>query len=42
MVDKFEKATGQKLEITNPYKQFRLVAGSAGTGIAFIEGKKVL
>lgn len=40
MVDKFEKATGQKLEITNPYKQFRLVAGSAGTGIAFIEGKK--
>lgn len=40
MVDKFEKATGQKLEITTPYKQFRLVAGSAGTGIAFIEGKK--
>ena len=40
MVDKFEKTIGQKLEITNPYKQFRLVAGSAGTGIAFIEGKK--
>lgn len=40
MVDKFEKTIGQKLEITNPYKQFRLVAGSVGTGIAFIEGKK--
>lgn len=28
MVDKFEKATGQKLEITNPYKQFRLVVSA--------------
>lgn len=40
MVEQFEKATGQKLQYANPYKQFRLVAGSAGLGMSFIEGKK--
>lgn len=40
MVEQFEKATGQKLQYANPYKQFRLVAGSAGLGMSFVEGKK--
>ena len=40
MVEQFEKATGRKLQYANPYKQFRLVAGSAGLGMSFIEGKK--
>ena len=40
MVEQFEKATGQKLQYVNPYKQFRLMAGSAGLGMSFVEGKK--
>ena len=40
LVTKYEKATGKKLKLANPYKEFRLMAGSAGLGQTFIEGKK--